>query len=72
MLYARARVIYWLPFVHAFMVVPGLRWLILASYAESVRIGPGSDVLGYLYDPDLTEIGASTIGDPGLRSSRTA
>jgi FkbH-like protein len=64
-LYFRARFVYSLPMVQVFMAIPGLRWLVLWSYATSARLGPESYVLGMIADPDLTDIGAGAIVGTG-------
>ncbi|MGD0898119.1 MAG: HAD-IIIC family phosphatase [Thermoguttaceae bacterium] len=59
--YSRATSLWSLPLAHYFQLVPLVRHVMLASYARRVRLGPGSLVFGYLYDPDLTEIGAGAM-----------
>lgn len=60
-LYLRMRFVYSLPLVHAFLIVPGLRWLVLWSYSTSAHLGPESRVLGVLLDPDLAFIGPGAV-----------
>lgn len=60
-LYMRMRFVYSLPLVEAFLLVPGLRWLVLWSYSTSVHLEPESYILGVIFDPDLTEIGQGAV-----------
>jgi FkbH-like protein len=60
-LYMRMRFVYSLPLVEAFLLVPGLRWLVLWSYSTSVHLAPESYILGVIFDPDLTEIGQGAV-----------
>ena len=63
-LYLRMRFVYSLPLVESFMLVPGLRWLVLWSCSTSAHLGPESCIAGRVVDPDLTDIGANAvIGD---------
>jgi FkbH-like protein len=59
--YVRAYLVWSLPLVRCLLLVPGIRYLVLWSYAPGARLGRDSLVLGYLYDPDLTEVGAGAI-----------
>ncbi len=60
-LYLRARLILALPLVDAYLTIPGLRQLVLLSYSLSTRLGKNSLILGYLFDPDLTDVGDDAI-----------
>jgi hypothetical protein len=46
--------------------IPGIRWLVLWSYAPSAHLGFGSAILGKLFDPDLTEVGEGAIVGSGV------
>ena len=50
-----------LPLTTAFLRIPYLRELTLLSYAPSVSIGRDVVILGYLYDPDLVQIGDGAV-----------
>lgn len=60
-LYLRARLVLALPLVDTFLSIPGLRHLVLLSYSMSTRLGRNSLILGYLFDPDLTDIGDDSV-----------
>lgn len=60
-LYLRARLVLALPLIDTFLSIPGLRQLVLLSYSLSTHLGRNSLILGYLFDPDLTDIGDDAI-----------
>lgn len=61
--YLRQRIVWQMPMTQAFLGVEGLRQLVLGASAPRLLLGPGSFLFGYLYDPDLTEIGeGATLG----------
>lgn len=66
-LYFRARFVYSLPMVQSYLAIPGLRWLVLWSYSNSAHLGTESYVLGMVFDPDLTDIGAGAIVGTGAK-----
>jgi len=65
-LYLRMRFLYSLPMIGSLLWIPGIRWLVLWSYAPSAHLGFGSAILGKLFDPDLTEVGERAIVGSGV------
>jgi len=65
-LYLRMRFLYSLPLTQSLLCLPGLRWLVLWSYAPSAHLGVESYILGYLFDPDLTDVGDGAIIGTGV------
>ena len=65
-LYLRMRFLYSLPLTQSLLWLPGLRWLVLWSYSPSAHLGVESSVLGYLFDPDLTDVGDGAIIGTGV------
>lgn len=61
MCYMRQRIVWQLPLAQSFSSVEGLRQLVLWSAAPGLRLGPRSFLLGFLYDPDLTDIGEAVV-----------
>lgn len=59
--YNRMRFVLALPLVNSFQVTPLLRHLVLLTYAPSTHLGERSLVAGWLFDPDITEVGAGAI-----------
>lgn len=59
--YLRARFVESLPLVDAIQTIQGLRHLVLLSYSRSTHLGFGGLVAGYLFDPDITDIGEGAI-----------
>jgi FkbH-like protein len=50
-----------LPLTNVISLLPGLQKLFLLAYAPGCRVGKNVLLAGYLYDPDLTEIGDDVI-----------
>jgi hypothetical protein len=65
-LYLRKRFLYSLPLTQSLLWLPGLRWLVLWSYSPSAHLGVESYILGYLFDPDLTDVGDGAIVGTGV------
>lgn len=65
-LYLRMRFLYSLPLTQSLLWLPGLRWLVLWSYSPSAHLGVESYILGYLFDPDLTDVGDGAIVGTGV------
>ena len=63
--YLRERVVWSLPLAQAYLVVPGLRHLVLLACAPRVSLGRDSVLFGTVYDPDLTDIGEGAIVGAG-------
>lgn len=63
--YLRERVVWSLPLAEAYLVVPGLRCLVLLACAPRVSLGRDSAICGTVYDPDLTDIGDGVIVGAG-------
>ncbi len=63
--YLRERVVWSLPLAQAYLVVPGLRHLVLLACAPRVSLGHDSVLFGTVYDPDLTDIGEGVIVGAG-------
>jgi hypothetical protein len=61
LLYLRARFIVTLPLVDAMYPIAGLRQMALLAYSPSTHLGKESQILGLLFDPDITEIGDHVI-----------
>ncbi len=59
--YSRARLILNLPLVQAFLPMRGWRQLVLLAYSTKTHLSPTSQILGYLFDPDLTHIGDHAV-----------
>ena len=59
--YMRQRIVWQMPLVQSFLAVDGLRHLVLWAGAPRVTLGPRSFLFGFLYDPDLTDIGEGVI-----------
>jgi FkbH-like protein len=59
--YMRQRIVWYFPLAQSFLTVEGLRQLVLWGAATRLRLGPQSFLFGFLYDPDLTEIGEGAI-----------
>ena len=49
------------PLCTALLRIPYLRELVLLSYAPSVSIGRDVIIFGYIYDPDLVQIGDGAV-----------
>ncbi len=60
-LYLRARYLFSLPFVESFLMISYLRDLVFLAYSIQSKVSSSSLTIGYLYDPDLTEVGDHTI-----------
>jgi FkbH-like protein len=69
-LYMREYIVWSLPLTQAYMFVPWLRNLVLLASAHRTCLGWNCQVMGILYDPDLTEIGDGAL--IGARCSLTA
>ena len=55
-------ILFWsLPVTRYQLRIPGLCELVLYSYSPKVSIGRGSQIWGYIYDPDLTTVGEGAI-----------
>lgn len=65
-LYLRMKFLYSLPLTTSLLMIPGIRWLVLWSYAPSAHLGFESYAIGLLYDPDLTTIGEGAIVGSGV------
>lgn len=59
--YMRQRIVWQMPLAQSLLAVDGLRHLVLWSAAPRVTLGPRSFLFGFLYDPDLTDIGEGVI-----------
>ena len=59
--YMRGYLVKSLPMLNAISFLPGLGQLCLLAYAPRLRIGERSFLAGFLYDPDLTEIGDDVV-----------
>lgn len=59
--YIRVFQLWSLPCVRSLQVVPVLRHLVLLAYSRRSSLGHESLLFGYLYDPDLTEIGDGAV-----------
>lgn len=60
-MYMREYILWTLPLIRAYLLVPGLRNLVCLASSPGVLLGPRCRVMGLLYDPDLTEIGEGAI-----------
>ncbi|MBV9504646.1 MAG: hypothetical protein JO323_06520 [Acidobacteriia bacterium] len=66
----RLRLVNSLPLIGVMRNLPKLRDLVMLSYAPSVHVGKGAQLAGFLWDPDLTEVGDfSVLGDRALVSA---
>ena len=55
-------ILFWsLPVTRYLLRIPGLCQLVLYSYSPKVSVGKGSQIWGYIYDPDLTTVGEGAI-----------
>ena len=70
--YLRAYVVWSLPLTRAYMVIPGLRKLVMLSYSTSAKAKLGSSIFGLIYDPDLSEIDVDVILVPVVLFRLTA
>ena len=59
--YMRGYLVHSLPMVNAISYLPGIGRLFLLAYAPRVHIGEHTFQAGFLYDPDLTEIGNHAV-----------
>ena len=70
--YGRCYLVKSLPFMQGLVAVPWLRTLYLLSYSPRTRIGKNVFLTGFLYDPDLTEIGDNVVLGGGFVMSAHA
>lgn len=55
-------ILFWsLPVARYFLRIPVLSELVLYSYSSKVSVGRGTQIWGYIYDPDLTTLGDHSI-----------
>ncbi len=59
--YQRAFQVWNLPLTSCLLRVPYMRELLLLSYAPHIHVGRNSLLWGYVYDPDLAEIGDGAV-----------
>ena len=70
--YGRAYMVKSLPLMQSLITLPILRNLYLLSYSPSIKIGKRFVLAGFLYDPDLIEIGDDVIVGGGCVMSAHA
>lgn len=59
--YLRSAIVRNMPMAQAISYLPGLGRLYFLAYAPSYHIGKNAFFAGFMYDPDLTEIGEETV-----------
>ncbi|MBI3864835.1 MAG: HAD-IIIC family phosphatase [Planctomycetia bacterium] len=65
--YFRGFLVRSLPLAHCLQLIPLVRWLVVLAYSPRAHLGRDSTLFGYIYDPDLTEIGEQAIIGGGVR-----